>query len=109
MRTAGRDVQVVDDRTDHVGILNRCRDTMAVVDEEPETKHHEHPARNQRDLGDERRLRILMRDEKDEADVYERAHEQADRELGDPVLQEPQSSFIPQISLITSWVLVVLS
>lgn len=33
-------------------------------------------------------MRILMRDEEDEADVYECAHEQADRDLGDPVLEE---------------------
>jgi hypothetical protein len=30
-----------------------------------------------------------MRDEKDEADVHKGAHEQADCDLGDPVLQEP--------------------
>jgi hypothetical protein len=30
-----------------------------------------------------------MRDKEDEADVHERAHEHADRDLGNPVLQEP--------------------
>jgi hypothetical protein len=89
VRAAGRDIQVVDDRADHVGVLDRSCDPMAVVDEEPEAEHDEHPAREQRDLRDKRRLRILMRDEEDEADVHERAHEQADRDLGDPVLQEP--------------------
>jgi hypothetical protein len=89
VRAASRNVQVVDDRADHIGILDRCRDPMTVVDEESETQHDEYPARDQRDLRDERRLRILMRDEEDKADVYERTHEQADRELGDPVLEEP--------------------
>jgi hypothetical protein len=89
MRAAGCHVQIVDDRADHVGVLDRSRDSMAVVDEEPEAEHDEYPGRDQRDLRDERRLRILMRDEEDEADVHERAHEHADRDLGDPVLQEP--------------------
>ena len=30
-----------------------------------------------------------MRDEENDADVHERAHEHADRDLSDPVLQEP--------------------
>jgi hypothetical protein len=89
VRSAGGDVQVVDDRANHVGVLDRFRNSMAVVDEEPETEHDEHPGHDQRDLRDlrdERRPWILMRDQEDEADVHERAHEQADRDLGDPVL-----------------------
>jgi len=58
VRAASRDVQVVDDCADHVGVLNRTRDPMAVVDKEPEAEHDEHPTRDQRDLRDERRLRI---------------------------------------------------
>lgn len=81
-----RDVQVVDDCGDHVGILDRFGDTMAEVDQEPEAEHDEQPTRDQRDLRDKRRLRILMRDEEDEADVHERAHEHADGELSNPVL-----------------------
>ena len=88
MRADGRDVQVVDDRADHVGVLDRCRDPVAVVDEEREADDDEHPARDQRDLRDERRLRVLVGDEEAQADVDERAHEQADRRLGHPVLQE---------------------
>jgi hypothetical protein len=88
VQAAGRHVQIVDDRSDHVGALDRFRNPMVVVDEEPEAEHDERPARNQRDLRDERRPRILMRDQEDEA-VHERAHEQANRDLGDPVLQEP--------------------
>ena len=62
---------------------------MAVVDKEPEAEHDEHPTGEQRNLRDERRLLILMRNEEDEADVHERAHEYADCGLSDPVLQEP--------------------
>jgi len=62
---------------------------MAVINEESEAEHDEHPARDKRYLGDVRRRRILMGDEEDEADIHERAHEQADRDLGNPVLQEP--------------------
>jgi len=43
VRSAGRDVQIVDDRGDHVGVLDRFRNPMAVVDEEPEAEHDEHP------------------------------------------------------------------
>lgn len=87
--TASRNVQIIDDRADHIGVLNRCRDAMAVVGEEPKTHNDKHPTRDQRDLRDERRLRILMRNEKDDADVYKRAHEQTDLELRNPVLQKP--------------------
>ncbi len=50
---AGRDVQIVDDARDHVGVLDRCRDPMAVVDEEREAADDQHPARDERDLRDE--------------------------------------------------------
>jgi hypothetical protein len=51
VRAAGCDIQVVDDRADHVGVLNRTRDPMAIVDKEPEAEHDEHPARDQRFAG----------------------------------------------------------
>jgi hypothetical protein len=75
VRTASRDVQIVDDRADHVGVLDRSRNPMAVVDEEPEAENDEHPTRDQRNLRDERGLWILMRDEEDQADVRELGHE----------------------------------
>lgn len=59
---------------------------MAVVDKESEAEYDEHQARDQRDLRDERRPRILMRDREDKTDVHERGHEQADRGQGDPIL-----------------------
>ncbi len=85
---AGRDIQVVDDCADHIGVLDRSGDPMAVIDEESKAEHDEHPTRDEGDLGDERRACILVRDEEDQANVHERAHERADGDLGDPVLQE---------------------
>ena len=61
---------------------------MAVVDEKSETEHYERPTRDERNLRDERRPRVLVRDKEDKADVHECAHEKADRDLRDPVLQE---------------------
>ena len=88
MRADDRRVEVVHDARDHVGVLDRGRDAVAVVDEEREAADDEQPARDERNLRDEARVGVLVRDQEAQADVDERPHEQADRDLGDPVLEE---------------------
>jgi hypothetical protein len=65
-------VQFVRDASDHVGILDRRRNAMAVVDKEREAGNYQHPARNQRDLRDEPRRGVLVCDQEAQADVDER-------------------------------------
>src|SRR5208337_5584429 len=52
--------QVIDDARDHVRILDGSGNAMAVIDEEGKTRDHEEPARDERDLRNEGRLRVLV-------------------------------------------------
>lgn len=47
MSAAGGDIQIVDNRADHVRVLDRFRNSMAVVDQETKPKYDERPTRDQ--------------------------------------------------------------
>ena len=81
-------LQVIDDARDHVRILDGSGNAMTVIDEEAKTCGHKEPARDQRDLRDKGRVRVLMGHQKDQTQVDESGHEEADGGLCDPILEE---------------------
>ena len=68
-------LQVIDDARDYVRILYGSGNAMAEIDEEGKTCDHKEPARDQRDLRDKGRVRVLIGHQKDQTQVDERGHE----------------------------------
>ena len=61
---------------------------MAVDDEKAEARDDQQPRRDERHLRDEPGVCVLVCHEEDEAEVHERRHEEANRELRHPVVKK---------------------